>query len=277
MKPAPFDYRRCESRAEALEVLHEYGDEACVLAGGQSLVAMLNMRVLQPGVLADISRVSELHTLGRTGDGRLNIGAAVTQSQLLALPDIGKSVPLLALAMPNIGHVQTRNRGTVCGSLAHADPSAELPLVASVLNATIRLASHEGERAIAARDFFTGLLETARRPDELIVAVEFPIETKNDARFAFREVSMRHGDFAITSIAVRVTAQALTIGVGGGPSRPDVREWDNLEGSALDDALNQFAWEMDMQDDVHATAKYRRHLVREIGRQTINEARQCLS
>ena len=276
MKPAPFDYIRCDHVDEALEALHRHGEEARIIAGGQSLVAMLNMRLVQPSLLVDISRIGALKKLDASAK-TFRVNAAVTQSELLAWKSLAGHAPLLARAMPFIGHVQTRNRGTVCGSLAHADPSSELPLVAVLLNATIHLAGKNDNRSIAARDFFIGLLETSRRPDELLTAVEVPICDAGREGFAFDEVAMRHGDFAIIAMAVRATRDTLTIGVGGASSKPEVREFALLEGTALDDALNAFAWELPMQDDVHASARYRRDLVRRLGPRLVMEARQCLN
>ncbi|MBM3607463.1 MAG: carbon monoxide dehydrogenase [Alphaproteobacteria bacterium] len=274
MKPPVFDYLRCESAAQALEALHQYGDDLRILAGGQSLIAMLNMRLVRPAVLADIMRVKELaglETISRHAKRHLRIGAAVTQSRVLECISLASDVPLLAKALPFTGHVQTRNRGTVCGSLAHADPSSELPLVACVLDGQITLARTSGRRQVGARDFFTGLLETDRKSNELIESVEFPCASSGET-FAFREAAMRHGDFAIIAIAVKATTEKIVIGVGGGASRPEVRSWPRLAGSALADALNQLAWELPLQDDALADARYRRHLVRELGQAAIGEA-----
>ena len=275
MKPPPFDYIACQSEAEAIECLAQYGEDARVLAGGQSLVPMLNMRLIEPQVLADISRVVDLARIETLGVSALRVAAAVTQTALMRQADLREKVPLLAATLPHVGHHQTRNRGTVCGSIAHADPSSELPLSAAVLDAVVELKSRAGLRRIAARDFFAGLLQTARRPDELVTAVEFPVAAQGEA-FAFREVAMRHGDFAILSVAVKVRQGSITIGIGGGAEKPEVREWQALEASALDDALNQLAWELPLQDDIQAPAAYRRRLVRMLGRRTIEGARQCL-
>lgn len=273
MKPAPFDYLPCDTEAEALACLAEHGDEARILAGGQSLVAMLNMRLLQPQILADIGRIASLAGVADKEDD-IAAGAAVTQARLLAHPGLAGNVPLLAQALPFVGHYQTRNRGTVCGSLAHADPSSELPLVSVVLNAAIVLRSAGKERTVQSRDFFLGLLQTARRPDELLASVRFP-KARPGEGFAFAEMAMRHGDFAIISVAVKTSPDAITIGIGGSAERPEVREWPFLEGSALEDALNALAWDLPLQDDVQAPASYRRRLVRLLGRQAIEEAQSC--
>lgn len=273
MKPPPFDYLACAHEEEALACLAGYGEDARVLAGGQSLIAMLNMRLVQPRVLADIGRIVTLAGIDTTRNA-LVVRATVTQSALLRHENLGRTVPLLAKALPHVGHFQTRNKGTVCGSLAHADPSSELPLVASVLNASIELRSKAGAREVHAREFFTGLLQTERRPDELIASVSFPAAAADES-YAFNEVAMRHGDFAIASVAVKLSPNAIVIGVGGGAEKPEVRELPLLDGSALDDALNALAWELPLQDDAQAPAAYRRRLVRMLGRKTIEEARAC--
>ncbi|MGB0087647.1 MAG: FAD binding domain-containing protein [Rhodomicrobiaceae bacterium] len=275
MKPAPFDYLRAESRAEAIAGLAERGEAARILAGGQSLIAMLNMRVVSPELLIDISRTRDLAGIRRHGDD-IEIGAAVTQSQLERWPDLAASLPLIAKALPHLGHFQTRNKGTVCGSIAHADPSSELPLCLAVLDGEVVLERKRGARIVRGRDFFTGLLQTARRADEIISAVRFPVAQPGQA-FGFREMAGRHGDFAIIAVAVRITPTIITIGVGGSAERPETRDWPMIGGSALDDALNALAWELPMQDDAQADARYRRILVRRLGKAAIEEARSCLS
>jgi 2-furoyl-CoA dehydrogenase FAD binding subunit len=275
MKPAPFDYVRAENSAEAVGHLAERGDKARILAGGQSLLALMNMRMIAPELLIDISRAKDLTGIERK-DNWIEINAAVTQSQLERWPDLAKTVPLVAKALPHIGHFQTRNKGTVCGSIAYADPSSELPLCLSVLNGQVIVAKPRRNRVVRGRDFFTGPLQTARFADELIAGIRLPI-AQPDQAFAFKEMAVRHGDFAIIAAAVRVTPNIITIGIGGSAERPEVRDLPMLQGSALDDALNMFAWELPMQDDAHADARYRRHLVRTLGRAAIEEACACLS
>ncbi|MGO9172963.1 MAG: FAD binding domain-containing protein [Rhodomicrobium sp.] len=275
MKPAPFDYVRAASRAEAIASLDGHGDEARVLAGGQSLLAMMNMRLVSPELLIDISSAADLSAIRAQG-GEVEIGASVTQAELERWPALGAELPLVAKALPHLGHFQTRNKGTVCGSIVHADPSSELPLCLATLGGHAVLERRRGRRSVPAREFFTGLLQTARRPDELIVAVRFPAARPGEA-FSFKEFALRHGDFAIIAAAARVTASSITLGIGGSAERPEVRDWPMLDGQALDDALNALAWELPMQDDVQADARYRRHLVRVLGRSAIMEARACLS
>jgi 2-furoyl-CoA dehydrogenase FAD binding subunit len=270
MKPAAFDYVRAEHLNEVLDVLGREGGDARILAGGQSLMAMMNMRLARPRTLIDIMHLPELARIGRKG-GTITVGAGVRQASLLAWPELGRSLQLAALALPWTGHVQTRSRGTVCGSIAHADPSAELPLVLQVLGGEVHLRSAKRRRRVAAKDFFAGMMATARADDELIEAVTFPVVQK---RCAFREVARRHGDFAIVACAVVETADGVRLAVGGVADMPAARDFPRLEGSALDDALNGFAWELDARDDVHATARYRRDLVRMIGRDLVREVLQ---
>ncbi len=275
MKPAPFDYVRAESRAEAVAHLAQHGEAARILAGGQSLLAMMNMRIVSPELLIDISRAGDLGGIRRDGD-RVEIGAAVTQSRLERWEDLPEALPLVAKALPHLGHFQTRNKGTVCGSIAHADPSSELPLCLTVLDGEVILERKRGTRTVRGRDMFTGLLQTARRADEIIAAIRLPVARAREA-YAFREMAIRHGDFAIIAVAARVTPTIITIGIGGSAEKPEARDWPMMEGSALDDALNVLAWELPMQDDAQADARYRRHLVRTLGRAAIEEARSCLS
>ncbi len=275
MKPAAFDYVRAADKSEAIASLAEHGGEARILAGGQSLLAMMNMRVVSPEVLIDISRAPDLNTIRAEG-AHVEIGASITQSQLERWPQLETQLPLVSKALPHLGHFQTRNKGTVCGSIAHADPSSELPLCLAVLGGEAILEKRRSRRALPARSFFTGLMQTERLADELIVSARFPTARAGEG-FAFHEMALRHGDFAIIAAAVRVTASSITIGIGGSAERPEVRDWPLLEGSALDDALNAFAWELPMQDDAQANAQYRRHLVRVLGRKAVMEARACLS
>ncbi|MDD1534776.1 MULTISPECIES: FAD binding domain-containing protein [unclassified Bradyrhizobium] len=270
MKPAAFDYLRAESVSDVLEGLAQQGGDARVLAGGQSLMAMLNMRLAKPKLLIDIMRLEELRRIERTKD-TIVIGAGVRQADLLAWSDLAEALPLVALALPWVGHMQTRSRGTICGSLAHADPSAEMPLALVALGGEVLLRSVKRRRRVAARDFFAGMMLTARADDELIEGISLPVK---GSRVAFREVARRHGDFAIVACAAMETSSGVRLAVGGVADVPTARDWPRLEGSALDDALNAFAYELGARDDVHATARYRRDLVRMIGRDLIGEVLQ---
>ena len=272
MKPVSFDYFRADSLNAALKALSSADeDEARVIAGGQSLMAMLNMRLVQPSLLVDISAIEQLSVIRVDGD-MLEVGANVTQAELKSWPDLPDVAPLLAKALPNVGHFQTRNRGTVCGSVAHADPSSELPLCLATLGGEVTLQSVKGTRRLSATEFQTGMLSTAKRSDEMIIAVRFPVARPGE-KFAFREIARRHGDFAIVATAARATASSFRLGVGGVAGHPTVREWNNVSDDQLDEYLNEFAWALDATDDIHATARYRRELVRRLGRLAYEEAK----
>jgi 2-furoyl-CoA dehydrogenase FAD binding subunit len=275
MKPPRLDFVRAATLAEAHAVLAAEGADARIIAGGQTLVPMLSMRLARPRVLVDIMRLGEL---GRTdaSDGHIRVGAAVRQAELLAWPRLADRQPLLAAALPWVGHAQTRNRGTVCGSIAHADPSAELPLVLVALEGSVTLSTRWRRRTVAAAQFFQGLMSTARRDDELISAVSFPVARAGHG-YAFCEFGRRHGDFAIVACAAIVTRNSVRLAVGGVADRPVARNWDGLSDDDLDDALNQFAYDLEARGDMHATARFRRDLVRRMGRKTIAEARRCLA
>jgi 2-furoyl-CoA dehydrogenase FAD binding subunit len=273
VKPAPFDYVCAQTVREAHAVLAAEGDEACVLAGGQSLIPMLSMRLARPKVVVDIMRVRALAAVDDNGQ-TLRIGAAVRQAELLRRADLGDKQPLLGLALPWVGHAQTRSRGTLCGSAAHADPSAEIPLVLVALEGVIELSTRWRRRRVPAEAFFTGMMTTARRPDELIEAIVVPCR-RPDTGYAFREFGRRHGDFAIVACAALASPRGARLTVGGVADRPVARNFADLHGRALDEALEAFAWELEARDDLHATAAYRRALVRRMGREMIEQARRC--
>ena len=273
MKPARFDYVRTESLDEALEVLHADGSDARVLAGGQTLLPLINMRMARPRVLVDIMRLPELNR-AESIDGAIRIGAAARQGALERRADLLAQLPLLAAALPWVGHAQTRSRGTICGSVAHADPSAELPLVLIALGGEIELRSRTNSRRVAAEKFFTGMMSTDLADDELIEAVRFPV-ARAGTGYAFRETARRHGDFAIVACAAAVDSAAAWLTVGGVADRPMARALPLPGDSALDDALDDFAWDLNARDDLHATGAYRRHLVRRLGRQTLEDAGRC--
>lgn len=273
MKPRPFDYVRPDTADEAIALLAEHGDEALVLAGGQSLIAMLNLRLAEPSVLIDIARLAELDGIRDLGD-KIEVGAAVTQNRLLAWPDLAKKLPLLATALPFVGHFQTRNKGTVCGSIAHADPSSELPLLLALLEGEAVLRSKRGERVLAAKDFQRDMLTTAREPDELITAVRFPVMAGRGA--AFREVARRHGDFAIIAVAALVESKSSArLGIGGMSGTPAVRRIAMNGGTSVRDAVEKLASELEGYDDLHASAELRRDLLRNLAPVVIEEAVKC--
>jgi 2-furoyl-CoA dehydrogenase FAD binding subunit len=272
MKPAPFDYVRADSLDEALTVLAKEGADARVLAGGQSFMPMLNMRLARPKVVVDIMRIAGLDRIDEINN-EVVVGASVRQAGLLAWDNLADRLPLVALALPWAGHVQTRSRGTICGSIAHADPSAEMPLSLVALRGSVHLRNRRGRRRVAAADYITGMMNTVRADEEMIEAVSFPVVAGRG--YGFREVARRHGDFAIVACAAIVSDAGVRFAVGGVADKPEARDWPLLDGTALDDALNAFAYEMDARSDVHATAQYRRELVRRVGRVVIGEAVQC--
>ena len=273
MKPRPFDYVRPDTVEETIALLAEHGEEALVLAGGQSLIAMLNLRLAEPSVLIDIARLAELDGIRDLGD-KIEVGAAVTQNRLLAWPDVAKKLPLLATALPFIGHFQTRNKGTVCGSIAHADPSSELPLLLALLEGEAVLRSKRGERVLAAKDFQIDMLTTAREPDELITAVRFPVMAGRGA--AFREVARRHGDFAIIAVAALVESKSSArLGVGGMSGTPTVRRIAMNGGTSVRDAVEKLASELEGYDDLHASTELRRDLLRNLAPVVIEQAVKC--
>ena len=277
MKPRPFDYLRPDTVEEALALLAEYGDDARVLAGGQSLVPMLNLRIVEADALIDILRIAALDVIREVRDKELGqsieIGAAVTQNKLLAWPQLSEKLPLVAAALPHVGHFQTRNKGTVCGSIAHADPSSELPLALALLGGAIVLKSQRGERLLAAKDFQKDMLTTARAGDELITAVRFPAANGNGIGrgVGFCEVARRHGDFAIVAVAAVVeNKNAVRLGVGGLAGTPMVRR---IAVNGAEEALREWAGELEGYEDLHASAAMRRDLFRNLAPLAIEEAK----
>ena len=274
MKPSPFVYHRPDDAAHAFELLGELGDDAKVLAGGQSLVPLLALRLASPAHLVDIGHIAAFGALdvAMSGSGVVVVGANVTQRGAELDARVAAQVPLLADALPLIAHPQIRNRGTVCGSIAHADPAAELPAVAVALDATMVARSCRGERRIAASDFFVSYLDTALAPDEMLVAVEFACAPRRSGA-AFREISRRHGDFAVVGVAVSVTlgddmrmadVRVVFSGVGPVPVRADAGE-RTLRGNVPSDevfaaAARDATSVLDPSGDIHATADYRTHV-----------------
>ena len=275
MKPAAFDYVRAGDLSEALDALARHGADARIIAGGQSLLPMLNMRLAKPAVLIDIMDIAGLDRVEREGD-LIVVPAGVRQAALMKRPGLADEQPLLAAALPWLGHYQTRARGTVCGSAAHADPSAEIPLCLVALDGEVRLRSRRRRRSVRAADFFGAMMVTDKADDELIEAVAFPAAMAGTG-YAFREVARRHGDFAIVGCAAVVKRHAIHLAVAGVADKPQRRSFPPLQGSALTDALNAFAWDLEARDDFHATARLRRDLVRSLGLSTIEEAQRCLA
>jgi carbon-monoxide dehydrogenase medium subunit len=269
MKPAPFEYHAPATTADAVALLAGLGDDAKVLAGGQSLVPMLALRLAVFAHLVDITRVAELRGIERAGN-MLWIGSATTDAEVERSADVAAAVPLLTKATPFIGHFQIRNRGTVGGSIAHADPAAEYPAVALALDASIDVASHTGNRTIAARDFFTGFWSTVMEPDELLVRVGFPIWGARSG-FAVEELARRHGDFAVAGATVgieldgddRITRCGIgLIGLGSVPERATAAEAAVI-GRAVADVEPRDVGRAAMESlesipaDAHGSAHYR--------------------
>lgn len=275
MKPPPFDYLAVTSVEAAVGLLSSDRD-ARVLAGGQSLLPILNLRLGSPEVLVDIGRIAELGVIDVSPD-RLRVGATVTQRQLALDPDTRARWPLLTEAAQHIGHPQIRNRGTVCGSLAHNDPQAELPAVAVALGAEVIVESIAGQRRVAAAEFFTGPFSTALAADELLVAVEFPPQP---AGWAFQEFAARPGDFALAGVACVLSrdeamARVVMFGVGSGPIRAVAVEEALLADSlSLEQAVEIAVDGLDPADDVHASAASRRTLMSKLLTEAAAEAQQ---
>jgi carbon-monoxide dehydrogenase medium subunit len=270
VKAAPFAYVRPAALDDVLAELA--GGDGKVLAGGQSLVPVLAMRLGRPATLVDITAVEELHGLDRSRTA-LRVGAAVRQ-RTVERSDLTRDVPLVGMAMPFVGHRELRSRGTVCGSLAHADPAAELPAVACCLGASVELAGPSGRRRVGAREFFVGAMTTGAAPQDVVVAVEFPVAGRGEG-FGFAEVARRHGDFALAGVATAVrvrdgaVAEARLAGFGIS-DRPVFRGVTDLLAAAADAhdverelraATAELAAEVvDTGGDVHGSTGYRRRL-----------------
>jgi 2-furoyl-CoA dehydrogenase FAD binding subunit len=259
MKPAPFAYARPASLVEALPLLAE--TDAKVLAGGQSLVPALNMRLLRPSLIVDVNRIPELDAVTETG-GSLRVGATVRQADT-RLP----AHPALAAVLPHVGHTVTRNRGTVCGSLAHADAAAELPLALVAAGGTVVAASAHGRREIPADELFVGPYATTLAPDELLVESTWPLPPSGEG-FAFEEFSQRGGDFALCMAAARVRGDELRVVVGGVTPRPTVLEVDP------DNAGESGADQVEPWGSIHASPAYLKQLVRVLVDRAVARARE---
>ena len=263
MKPAPFSYRRAESLDELFATLREFGAEAQILAGGQSLVPMLNMRVARPAVLVDINRIAEIDYL-RRDSGDIELGALTRWRSLEDWPETGSALPLVAAALPLIAHPAIRNRGTIGGSLALADPAAELPAVSLALGGEVVLASAAARRTVKAEDFFQGLYQTALAPEEALLALRLPAPLPGE-RCAVYEVSRRHGDFALAGAAIVARDGVYRIALFGvadramlSPAAASLAAADPAApAAAFSDALAQ---DIDFLGDREHPAPVRRHL-----------------
>lgn len=283
MKSPPFEYFAPSSVDEALALLHEHGDDAKVLAGGQSLIPILALRLAHPAVLVDIGGIVALGDIA--ANGMLTIGAGVTQRQAERSLTVTSTCPLLAETLPSIAHPQIRNRGTVGGSVAHADPAAELPAVMLALDAIMTIRGLTGTRTVAAADFFQSYLETAIAADELLIDIRVPVVAATGAGAAFQEISRRHGDFALAGAAARVEldsegrvreARVVFCGVAATPVSADAVT-SALVGRALDEATitevsRLAAAELDPPSDVHATGAYRKHIAGVLASRTLTLA-----
>ncbi len=286
MKPAAFRYLRAGSLEEACQWLD--GHEDCMLlAGGQSLVPLMAMRLAQPAVLIDIHALEELRGI-RCEDGSLVIRAVTTQAEAQRSGEVRDRVPLLARALPHVGHMQTRNRGTVGGSLAFADPAAEIPLVAATLGATISTRSVAGEKRTAARDFLLGPMTTGLAAGDCVTGVAFPVWPGPRLGSSFQEVAVRHSDFALVAVAAQVAlagdgrCERVALGIGGVADAPVVCS-EQAAGGLLGERLTEgraravaegVAATLAPETDLHATADYRRRVAGVLLRRALLAARE---
>ena len=284
MKMSPFDYHRPDTVDAAVALLETYGADGKVLAGGQSLLPILALRLTHLGHLIDIGRVHGLQSIEVADNGTVSVGATVTHAEVERSDVMAAAAPVVAGAMPHVGHRAIRSRGTVCGSLAHADPAAELPAVALAVDAEMIVQGPARQRTVAARDFFDGYLSSALSEDELLVGVRFPA-WRPRAGWSVLEVSRRHGDFALVGLATTLEIDeaglmrrpALSFfGVASTPVRVTEAE-QLLDGNAPDSALFAEAAEvvsgaLEPQDDDHASAEYRAHVAGALTRRGLAEA-----
>jgi CO/xanthine dehydrogenase FAD-binding subunit len=260
VKPAPFEYVRAESLEHAVETLREHGTEARVLAGGQSLVPALNMRLARPRVLVDINGVSGLDGIDAE-NGSIRVGALVRQAAIERSSLVRESCPPLAETVPFVGHSATRNRGTVGGSIAHADAAAELPVALVALAGSVVVTSR---RTIPAEEFFVSHYTTNLEPDEIVVATKWP-QLLGGEGFAFEEFALRHGDFALVTVACVVGAQKTRLAIGAVTDRPMLLETDDPAAAAA---------AVDPPPNLHATPEYRRRLVAVLVERAVKRARE---
>lgn len=286
MKPAPFKYERPHSVEEALTALAESDGDVKLLAGGQSLVPAMNFRIMQPSVLVDLNRIQALNYI-ETEAGALRIGAMTRQAQVEKHSAVAGVAPLLHQAMPLIAHPQIRNRGTIGGSMVHADPAAELPVVAVALGAEFKIASRQGERTVTAPEFFQGMFTTAVGPDELLTEIHFPANPSRTG-WSFQEIARRHGDYAMAGLAAGVTldeagscqrARLVYLNMGDGPVDA-VESAELLVGqkasTELFEQVGQHATDSEIFPfgNVHASPEYQSHLARVLTKRCLAEAWQ---
>ena len=278
MKPPPFGYSRPESVAEALSTLESLGPDGKVLAGGQSLLPLLSMRLAAPHHLVDINRLSELAYV-RVADGRVQVGALARHTRVLDDPAAGDAQPLLGQALRLVAHATVRNRGTTVGSIVHADPSGEMTAVLSLLDGSVRVARAGGERVVPAAAFFLGPLESAVRAGELAVEASFPVLAPA-AGTAFVEVARRHGDYAVCGVAALVqlgddaticSARTAYLSVAPTPLVLDLTD-AVLDAPDFTAAADLARHQVEPEADIHATADYRRHLAGILTARALGEA-----
>ena len=283
MKPPVFDYFVPQSLDETLALLAEHGDGAKILAGGQSLIPMLNFRLLSPRCLIDINRIESLAGISQTADG-LVIGALSRTRSLETSNEVARTCPLIRDVVPNIAHFQIRNRGTVGGSLSHADPAAELPATVVALNAKLVIRNNRGERIVSANDFFRGYLTTCLEPDELVTQIRLPAQPPSSG-YAFMEVARRHGDFALVGVAAtlsldadnRCTAASIVMtGVHETPFRANgaiaALSGTVIDAKRIEDAAHLATEGLAPQSDIHASAEYRINAARVLTVRTLTKA-----
>ena len=282
MKAPKLNYVRAKNVAQALNLLSEHGDDARILAGGQSLMPTLNMRLSQPDLLIDINRLDTLKGIA-VEDGMVRVGALARHAEVLKSPIVAEHLPLIAEAMPHVAHMAVRNRGTFGGSIALADPAAELPACVLALGATIVVESTRGRRKIEADDFFNGLFETARKPDELLIEIRIPCRKPNTV-CAFMELSRRKGDFAIAGLACQIGIDGDTISAArlvyfASEDRPTFasnavaaitgKRW-SAESKAA--ALAALADDLDPMENLQGSAKFKLHLQRVLTGRALDQA-----
>ncbi len=271
MKASAFSYARATSVGNAIELLVAHGDGAKVLSGGQSLMPAMNLRLVAPELIVDIGDLAELRGIAVSGD-ILKIGALTRHADVLKSSEIAAHAPLLTDAIAHVAHPAIRNRGTIGGSLAHADPASELPACMVALNATIIVRGPDGERRIPATEFFTGIYETVLSVQELLVAVEFPVAQKNSAHF-FREFARRHGDYAIVGLAAQAVVEndmltdlrAVFFAVADRPVLANAGAKllkANVTSALLSEASDSLGEELDPPEDQQASSSMRRHLAK---------------
>jgi aerobic carbon-monoxide dehydrogenase medium subunit len=282
MKPPSFDYHAPQSAAEALELLGRYGTDARLLAGGQSLVPLLNFRLSAPAVIVDLNRAADLAYI-KEENGQVRMGAMTRQRAIEFSPLVKSRLPLLAEATRWVGHLPTRTRGTIGGSLAHSDPAAEYPAVVTALDAELVIRGSAGERVVRAAEFFVGFMTTALQPGEMLVEVRMAAQAP-DSGWAFEEFSRRHGDFAIVGIAAMVavggdrcrSARLAACGASSTAMRlraaEEILEHGGVDDRYIDDAAGRAAELVDPGADLHASAEYRRHLTRVLTRRALKRA-----